>query len=105
MQHHPKHQEETGHDVHISSYKDHFSTLTALLLLTILTISVSVFGANLRSLSVFTALTIATVKVVVVAYYFMHLKYEKKIYLWLVLLVVVLFLSFLILTSIEYLNR
>ncbi len=96
---------ETDHKVHISEYKDHWSTFAALILLTLITVSISVFGAELRSLSVFTALLIATIKVVVVAYYFMHLKYEKKIYTWLVLLVVVLFLSFLILTSIEYLNR
>jgi cytochrome c oxidase subunit 4 len=105
MENHAKKQEENGHETHISSYKDHFSTLAALLLLTIITVTTSVFGANLKSLSVFTALTIATVKVVVVAYYFMHLKYEKRLYTWLVMLVVVLFLSFLILTSIEYLNR
>jgi cytochrome c oxidase subunit 4 len=91
--------------VHISSYKEHFSTLIALLLLTVITVAISVFGADLRSLSVFTALLIATVKVVVVAYYFMHLKYDKKIYTWLVLIVAILFVSFTVLTSIEYLNR
>jgi len=91
--------------VHITSYKDHFSTLIALLLLTVITVVISVFGANLRSLSVFTALLIATVKVIVVAYYFMHLKYDKKIYTWLVLIVAILFVPFAVLTSIEYLNR
>ncbi|MDA3943168.1 MAG: cytochrome C oxidase subunit IV family protein [Bacteroidetes bacterium] len=91
--------------LHITSYKEHFSTLAALLLLTVITVAISVFGADLRSLSVFTALLIATVKVIVVAYYFMHLKYDTKIYTWLVLIVVVLFVSFTVLTSIEYLNR
>jgi cytochrome c oxidase subunit 4 len=97
--------DESAHGTHITSNKEHYSTLAALLLLTVLTVSISVFGANLRSLTVATAMLIATVKVIVVAYYFMHLKFEKKIYTWLVLLVIVLFLSFLILTSIEYLNR
>jgi len=92
-------------EVHISSYKDHFSTLMALLLLTFITVAISVFGADLRSLSVFTALLIATVKVIVVAYYFMHLKYDKKLYTWLLVIVVILFVSFTVLTSIEYLNR
>ncbi len=95
--------EAKGH--HISSYKEHFSTLAALLLLTVLTVAVSVFGADLRSLSVATALLIATLKALVVAYYFMHLKYELKIYRWLVLIVVLLFALFLVITSIEYLNR
>jgi hypothetical protein len=35
----------------------------------------------------------------------MHLKYDKKIYTWLVLIVAVLFVSFTVLTSIEYHNR
>jgi len=77
----------------------------ALLLLTLVTVVVSVFGADLRSLSVATALLIATVKVVVVAYYFMHLKYDMKLYTWLVVLVAVLFIAFTALTSIEYFNR
>jgi cytochrome c oxidase subunit 4 len=90
---------------HISSFKDHWSTLVTLLLLTIVTVVISVFGANLAALSVATALLIATVKVIVVAYYFMHLKYDKKIYTWLILLVVVLFAAFTILTALEYYNR
>ena len=90
---------------HISSFRDHWSTLATLLLLTIVTVVISVFGANLAALSVATALLIATVKVIVVAYYFMHLKYEKKIYTWLILLVVVLFAAFTILTALEYFNR
>lgn len=97
--------QEKVHEMHIVSYKEHFSTLAALALLTVMTVVISVFGADLRTLSVATALLIATVKVIVVAYYFMHLKYDKKIYTWLIMLVVVLFLSFLILVSIEYLNR
>ncbi len=96
---------EIAHEAHIVSNKEHVSTLVALLLLTLMTISISVFGADLNSLSVATALLIASVKVIVVAYYFMHLKFDSKIYTWLVMLVVVLFLSFLILISIEYLNR
>jgi len=98
-------QHELVYQTHIVSNKEHLSTLSALLLMTILTVSISVFGANLRSLSVATALLIATVKVIVVAYYFMHLKFDKKIYTLLVMVTVVLYLSFLVLISIEYLNR
>lgn len=98
--------EDKGHHEHpIVSYKEHFSTLVALLLLTVMTVAISVFGSNLKTLSVATALLIASVKAVVVAYYFMHLKYDKKVYTWLLLIVGVLFVSFLILTSIEFLNR
>ncbi len=95
-----------GHEEHpIVSYREHLSTLVALLLLTVMTVAISVFGSNLRTLSVATALLIASVKALVVAYYFMHLKYDKKLYTWLLLIVGVLFVSFLILTSIEFLNR
>jgi cytochrome c oxidase subunit 4 len=106
MENHKNHHNDDQHETHhITSYKEHFSTLAALLLLTFVTVAVSVFGANLATLSVATALLIATIKVIVVAYYFMHLKYEKKIYSWLILLVVVLFVAFTVLTAIEYLNR
>lgn len=98
--------EDQGHHEHpIVSYREHFSTLIALLLLTVMTVAISVFGSNLRTLSVATALLIASVKAIVVAYYFMHLKYDKRLYTWLLLIVGVLFVSFLILTSIEFLNR
>jgi cytochrome c oxidase subunit IV len=100
-----KHDEDLHETQHISSYKQHFSTLVALLLLTLVTVAISVFGANLRTLSVATAMLIATVKVIVVAYYFMHLKYDLKLYTWLILIVGLLFVAFTALTSIEYFNR
>jgi cytochrome c oxidase subunit 4 len=101
-QHHENHQQGQHHAV---PYMEHVRTLLALLFLTAITVMVSVFGAALATLSVFTALFIATVKVVVVAYYFMHLKYEKKMYSGLVLLVGILFIALSVLTALEYLNR
>lgn len=98
--------ENTPHPkVHISTFREHWGTLATLLLLTAVTVVISVFGANLAALGVATALLIATVKVMVVAYYFMHLKYEKKMYIWLLILVAMLFLVFAILTGVEYFNR
>ena len=63
---------------HISSYSDLIGTWVALLLLTGMTVFVSVFGANLRTLTVATALLIASVKALVVGFYFMHLKFVAK---------------------------
>lgn len=100
-----EHKNEKNETHHIVSYKEHFSTLVALLLLTVLTVAISVFGADLRSLSVTTALLIASVKALVVAYYFMHLKYDLKLYRWLVLIVILLFVVFLLITGIDYLTR
>lgn len=106
MEHPEKNQTEHKHEPHhIVSYKEHFSTLVALLLLTIVTVVISVFGASLATLSVATALLIATVKVALVAYNFMHLKYDLKLYSWLLITVFLLFAAIIILTSLEYFNR
>ncbi len=93
------------HDVHIVSYKEHASTFLGLILLTVMTVTVSVFGADIYTLSVLTALTIASAKAVVVALYFMHLKYDPKIYRAMIGVVMLLFVVFVVLTLIDYLVR
>jgi len=103
MQH--DHQHSPQHDVHIVSYKEHASTFLGLILLTIMTVTVSVFGAEIYTLSVLTALTIASAKAVVVALYFMHLKYDPKMYRFLIGIVLLLFVVFSVLTLIDYLIR
>ena len=103
MQH--DHQNSPQHDVHIVSYKEHASTFLGLILLTIMTVTVSVFGAEIYTLSVLTALTIASAKAVVVALYFMHLKYDPKMYRFLIGIVLLLFVVFSVLTLIDYLIR
>jgi cytochrome c oxidase subunit 4 len=102
------HQQSTqGHqgEVHIVSYKDHASTFIGLILLTIMTVTVSVFGADLYTLTVLTALVIASAKAIVVALYFMHLKYDPKIYKAMIGVVLLLFVVFAVLTLIDYLIR
>jgi cytochrome c oxidase subunit 4 len=102
-----KHTEKQQHheEEHIVSYKDNLSTWIALIILTLLTVSVSVFSASLVTLTVLTAMIIATTKALVVAYYFMHLKYDRKMYRWMVLLTMVIFAVMIILTAIDYLFR
>lgn len=92
-------------EVHIVSFKDHASTFLGLILLTIMTVTVSVFGADLVTLTVLTALAIASAKAIVVALYFMHLKYDPKIYRIMLGVVLVLFMVFVVLTLIDYLIR
>ncbi len=94
-----------AHTNHITSYADHFGTLISLLLLTSLTVFISVFGADLSTLTVATALTIASVKALVVAYYFMHLKYDPKIYRIMMIIVFGMFVIFLIMLIFDYLTR
>jgi cytochrome c oxidase subunit 4 len=97
----------TGHEehTHIVSYKAHVSTWLGLLLLTIMTVTVSVFGADIYTLSVMTALIIATTKVLVVGLYFMHLKYDPKIYQIMIGIVMFLFVVFIVLTLFDYMAR
>jgi len=90
---------------HIVSYKEHFGTWLGLMLLTIMTVVVSVTNASLLTLTVITALTIATTKAILVAYWYMHLKFDEKIYRIMLLVVMFLFVSFMLLTIIDYLTR
>lgn len=94
-----------AHDVHITSYKDHASTFLGLVLLTIMTVTVSVFGADLYTLTVLTALAIASTKAILVALYFMHLKYDPKIYRVMIGIVLLLFIVFAVLTLVDYMIR
>lgn len=94
------HQEE-----HITSYAEHFGTWVALIILTFMTIFISVYASDLRTLSVAMALLIATVKATVVGYYFMHLKYDKKMYRMMMIVVLSLFTFFLFMVILDYLTR
>lgn len=95
---------ETAHE-HISSYAEHFGTWVALILLTLMTVFISTFGADLRTLTVATALLIATVKALAVALYFMHLKYDAKVYRAWMIVVMFLFLFFLFMVILDYITR
>ncbi|MBT3174646.1 MAG: hypothetical protein HN336_07330 [Lentimicrobiaceae bacterium] len=90
---------------HITGYAEHFGTWVSLILLTFMTVFISVFGADLNTLTVATALFIASVKALVVAYYFMHLKYDPKIYRIMILIVMSMFVIFLIMLIFDYLTR
>ena len=93
------------HPVHITSYSDHFITLVILLSLTALTVAVSVLAGGQGAISVIIALALASAKALLVAYLFMHLKYDSKIYSWMFFVVMTMFVIFLIILSVDYLNR
>ena len=99
------HKEHNEHEVHIVSYKEHFGTWLALIVLTVMTVTVSVFGAELYTLSVLTAMLIASTKALIVAFYFMHLKYDPKMYQIMIGIVLVLFVVFAALTLADYVVR
>jgi cytochrome c oxidase subunit IV len=100
-----EHNQNSGQSHHISSYKDHLITLAILVALTALTVGVSVYGGGMGTISVVLALGVASAKALIVAAYFMHLKYDHKMYRFMVYVVVALFIVFMIVLSIDYSNR
>ena len=85
---------------HIVSYKQNIIIWGILLILTVVTVSVSTL--DLRSLAVAAAISIATIKAVIVALYFMHLKYDKKILGIFMLITMLVFISVLLLTFLDF---
>ncbi len=79
------------HTAHIFEYKSLFYVLMALLVLTGITIGVSF--VDLGNLNVWIALIIASIKGSLVLMFFMHMKYEGKVFV-LHLLKAVLFCFF-----------
>ena len=66
---------------HSVSFKTYLSVLTALLVLTVITVGVA--QVDFGKLNAFFAMFVATIKAILVLMYFMHLKYDEKIY-WLI---------------------
>lgn len=85
---------------HIVSYGVHLWVWVALLFLTLATVS-SVL-VDLKNFVVFAALLIASIKASIVAIFFMHLKFDKKILSLMLLLVLLVFTAFIILTFVDY---
>ena len=85
---------------HIMSYNKNLIVLAILLVLTAITVSVSTI--DLKGLTVTVAIIIATVKAVIVALYFMHLRYEKKILGIFMLITMLVFISVLLFTFLDY---
>lgn len=92
-------------DHHIVSYKFNIGIWVGLVMLTIMTVLVSVMGISLVAFSVITAMVIATTKALVVANYFMHLKYDNPLLKILFGITMFLFLTFMLFTAIDYITR
>jgi len=93
------------HQGHISSYRDLIGIWIGLMILTFMTVAVSVYGGRLATMAVTTALFIATGKSLVVANHFMHMKFDKPLFRTLGLIVVILFVSLILFTVIDYATR
>lgn len=88
---------------HIVSYKNNALVLLALLCLTFLTVAIT--SVELGPWNVTAAMLIASIKVVIVLTYFMHLKFEHVILRIMVTMVVLVFTALIVITFIDYLYR
>ncbi len=93
----------TENSQHITSYRTNGIILIILLFLTSITIAVT--SINLSIFTVAVALVIASVKVIVVLSYFMHLKFDNPTFRWMVAGIFLLFAVVLIITFLDYNNR
>ena len=94
---------EEHNDHHIVSYKTYIYILLTLIALTF--ISIGVTSIELEALTVTVALLLATIKTCIVLWYFMHLKFDQKIYLIMVIGVIVIFIVVILITLIDYIYR
>ncbi|MGE5382095.1 MAG: cytochrome C oxidase subunit IV family protein [Omnitrophica WOR_2 bacterium] len=88
---------------HISSYKDHLMVLALLITLTIITVAIT--SIELSAFNVVAALIIASCKATIVLLYFMHLRFDQKVYLLMALLVLALVATVIGITLFDYLTR
>jgi len=91
MSHH-----EPEHEQHIVGYGTYILVWLGLIVLTGLTVAVA--GTNLGGFSVWTAILIAAIKTSLVLFVFMHLKYERPLFRWMVLIVLVAITIFIVFT-------
>jgi cytochrome c oxidase subunit IV len=88
---------------HIIPYRSFLLVLATLIILTL--ISVSVTQIYLGPLTVFTALFIAAVKSSFVLRIFMHLKFESKMLVGMVIAVILIICVVIFITLLDYLYR
>ncbi len=88
---------------HIVSYVQNLWIWIASLSLTLITVAIA--GIDFDKLTVVVALTVASVKAVIVAAYFMHLRFDNKVLAIMNLVVLLIFTVFIVITLIDYSYR
>ena len=95
---------DTSHSTpHVLPLKVYLSVGGALLVLTLVTITVA--QIQLGAWNMVVALTIASIKVLLVAFFFMHLYYDYKLYFIAFAVGLLIFTVFIVLTMFDTLNR
>jgi len=88
---------------HIVSYRSYLLILFGLITLTL--ISVAITHLELREYTVAAALILAGIKSFLVLTYFMHLKFDKPMYRYMVFIVFAVFFAVVFITFVDYVNR
>ena len=91
------------HETHIMSYKSNVLIWIDLLILTFVTIEIAQF--NFHDLTVVIALLIASIKTYLVGYFFMHLKFENRMFRIFVGVMAFVFISFMAILFFDYSYR
>lgn len=91
------------HNNHISPYKDHIMVLLGLIALTVITVAIT--SIELGALNTAAALVIASIKAGIVLMYFMHLRFDQRIYRIMTFLVIALVILVIAATVFDYLTR
>ncbi len=88
---------------HISSYGFYVKIWLALLFLTFMTVSVSY--VDMKKFTLFTAMLVATVKAGLVVLFFMHIRFDKPIFGVMLMVTLIEYLIFIVLTFSDYAYR
>ncbi len=91
------------HKPHIVAYKDHLLVLFILIALTVLTVAIT--SIELGPYNTAAAMLIASVKASIVLLYFMHLKFDQKVYRIMVTIVLAIYAAVIVVTFFDYLYR
>lgn len=91
------------HKTHISSYGSHLLVLLILIALTAVTVAIT--SVQLGAFNTTAAMIIASTKAAIVLLYFMHLKFDDKIFRFMVTLVLAIYAVVIVITFFDYLYR
>ena len=88
---------------HISSYGSHVLVLISLITLTMITVAIT--SVQLGAFNTTAAMMIAATKATIVILYFMHLKFDEKLFRFMVTLVLAIYAIVIVITFFDYLYR
>ncbi len=91
------------HETHVVPYKSNVLIWIDLLIMTFVTIEIAQF--DFHDLTVVIALLIASIKTYLVGYYFMHLKFENRMFRIFVGIMAFVFISFMAILFFDYSYR